>query len=255
MRVVQNQRTIAESYELLQSLIGAFTEKLNLDPVKNRKKIIEVCHVGKLLMLLGGEERIKQLSERPDFIVIKNGILIGLEHQIVIDPASKEREGFFENLFNIAESELVSDPDLPNFHANCYIKDNVSFQLAEKDRLISEIKTVIKHYVLTKQLLQNSLIQDMHSMPHTRKSISPNFGAWWQKDVTPKLLLESILRKEIKIQSYIENSVQGQWLLLVIGGLNSSSYELDHEFKIEISTRFDKVYLMEDFRGRLFELK
>ena len=97
MRVVQNQRTIAESYELLQSLIGAFTEKLNLDPVKNRKKIIEVCHVGKLLMLLGGEERIKQLSERPDFIVIKNGILIGLEHQIVIDPASKEREGFFEN--------------------------------------------------------------------------------------------------------------------------------------------------------------
>lgn len=255
MRAIKNQNSISENLETLDSIIGAHIAGLNSNQIKNRKKIIEVCHVGKFLMLLGTGERIEKLSEKPDFIISQNGDLIGLEHQIIIDQESKEREGFFENLFVIAESELQSGHDLPNFHANCYLKDNVSFRIAEKPQLIQEIKSVVTHFVLKQELLENSLIREMHSMPHTGKSVSPNFGAWWQKEVTRDVLLTAISRKELRLQDYMKNSGEKQWLLLVIGGLSNSSYELDKEINLELETGFNKVFLLEDFRARLFELK
>lgn len=92
-------------------------------------------------------------------------------------------------------------------------------------------------------------------MPHSQKNISPNFGAWWQKQVTIEVILSAIAKKEAKIQKYIQNSVATQWLLLVIGGLNDSSFELRAGFDIELNTSFNRVYLLEDFRARLVQLK
>ena len=255
MKEIQNQKSILENQDTLQGIIGDFVDRLNSSPSKNRKKIRELCHVGKFLMLLGNEYRIDQLFETPDFIINNNGNLIGLEHQNVIDQKSKEREGFFENIFSIAESELQVDSELPNFLANCYLNDDLTFQLADKARLIHEIKLVVKHHILHSTLLPNSLIREIFSMPHSGKNIITNFGAWWQKEMSTDVLLAAISHKESKLPMYRKNSVPNQWLLLVIGGLKNSSYEWNKEISIELNTKFNKIYLLEDFNARLFEIK
>lgn len=255
MRLIDNQRSVQNNYDTLQEIIGDLISDLKKDQVKNQKKILEVCHVGKFLMLLGDDIKIDRLFERPDFIIASNQTLIGLEHQIIVDKKSKEYEGFYENIFSLAQAELRDDHELPNFLANCYLWPNLTYRLTDKPRLIKLVKDVVKKYVLTGMLLQNSLIYRIAEMPHTEKTLSPNLGAWWQKSLTTSIIQQAVSKKELNMPTYINNSGPIQWLLLVIGGLKNSSYELDIIFDLEINTSFQKVYLLEDFRNRLFELK
>lgn len=255
MRELLNQKSLPEILNVYESIIGDFVCELNSDPIKNKQKILEVCHVGKFLMLLGNQTRIDQLSEKPDFIINVDGDKVGLEHQIIIDQKSKEREGFFENIFAVVESELKIDPELPNFLANCYLNSDLDFRLSDKANFIQEAKTVVKQYILNGVLLPNSLIRRISSMPHSQKTISLNFGAWWQKAITPDVIVSAVLSKESKILTYKKNSGEKQWLLLVIGSLKNSSYEVEQDLIFELDTKFDKVYLLEDFRARLFDLK
>ena len=96
MKLIENKQRVFGNGAKYESMIGTGLNQLRTDPVRNQKKIIELCHVGKFLMLLGEHSTIVRLSETPDFIVSVKGEQIGLEHQIVIDPESKEREGFIE---------------------------------------------------------------------------------------------------------------------------------------------------------------
>jgi hypothetical protein len=76
-----------------------------------------------------------------------------------------------------------------------------------------------------------------------------------QKEISPDLIYKFLLKKEEKVDSYRMNSVQTQWLILVIGSLGESSYELNREIEMNIQTKFDKVFIYEDLRNRLFEFK
>ncbi len=255
MRVIENNKSLTENSRLLGSLIEPYLEKLQSNPLKNRQKILEISHVGKFLMFFDNQIKIDQLSEKPDFILKGQLGKIGLEHQVVIDPKSKKREGFYENIFSIAESELQKDSELPNFLANCYIKPYLNFKLKEKNNLISLIKKVVKQYVLNDLLLDNPLIERIRKMPHSRISVCVNLGAWWQKDLNEEIIERAIEKKNNLISSYKLNSGKTQWLLLVIGSNGDSSYLMDENIELNINSPFDKIYVLEDFSNRLFELK
>lgn len=255
MRVVENIKTIPENYARLEALIGSFVDQLKADKGKNHKKILELCHVGKFLMLAEQGISIKQLHEKPDFILRNDEQLIGLEHQIIIDQDAKQREGLIENVFALAENEMQNDSELPNFLANCFIRPGFQFKLADKVTTKDEIKKVVKHYVQTKVLLPNRIIYHMFSMRHSQRSIRANLGGWGQKIITPELIQAAIAGKERKVNSYRSQGLANQWLLLVIGSLKESSYEVEGIIDFKVDTAFDKVYLLEDFRNRLFEIK
>jgi len=69
------------------------------------------------------------------------------------------------------------------------------------------------------------------------------------------LLEQAIKKKEKKISSYRENSGNIQWLLIVIGSNGESSYNMNKTIEVDIKTEFDKVYVLEDFNNKLYELK
>jgi hypothetical protein len=255
MKLLENKQRVFGNDAKYESMIGASLNELRSDPIRNQKKIIELCHVGKFLMLLGDQNNIVRLSEAPDFIVNVNGGQIGLEHQIVIDPESKEREGFIENIFSNAEGDLAAEDGMPNFLANCYLIQNLTFRLSDKTRLIEEVKSVVRHYVKYKVLLNNSIIEKITMMRHSGKNIHPNFGAWWQKHLSVEALMSAISRKEKKMPEYVQNTMLKQWLLLVVGGVNGSSYAVNESLQFELTTQFNKVYLLEDFGERLYEIK
>jgi hypothetical protein len=255
MKLLKNRQNVFGNGAKYDSIIGSSISEINADPSMHQKKITEVCHVGKFLMLLGEQNTIVCISETPDFIVSVNGEQIGLEHQIVIDQVSKEREGFIENIFSIAEAELSAEDGLPNFLANCYLPQNFTYQLSDKARLIDEIKNVVRHYIKNKTLPSNCIIEAISTMRHSGKSINPNFGAWWQKSLTTEVLMSAIARKEKKVSEYVQKTALKQWLLLVIGGINDSSYAVNGDLQLELATQFDKVYLLEDLGENLYEIK
>jgi len=253
IKVLKNNKSVSENYKLLGELINKHLESLSNDS-KKQQKTLEICHTGKFLMFFDNL-KIDEVSEKPDFILFNGNLKIGLEHQIVVDTKSKEKEGFYSNIFSLAESELQKDNELPNFLANCYIQPYANFKLIEKEYLIETIKAVVKEYILNDSFIENPIIERIYKQPHSKKNICANLGAWWQKEVTLEIIENSIKKKDAKISSYKEKGITTQWLLLVIGSNGESSFEMNRNLNIDIETKFDKVFILEDFNNRLYELK
>lgn len=255
MKIIENNKSISENKKLLGELINSHLEILMPEKGKNRQKILELCHVGKFLMFFDNKIQIDQLYEKPDFILNGKFGKVGLEHQILVDNKPKEREGFFENIFSAAESELKNDTELPNFLINCYPFHLVNFKINEKKDIIKLIVRVVKEFILTEKLVENPIIERINMTDHSQKSLNVNLGAWWNKDVTDELIINAVRKKEEKLSTYRENCGKNQWLIIVIGSTGESSYNLDNPFEMNLKTKFDKVYILEDFNNRLFEIK
>jgi hypothetical protein len=255
MKIIQNNNSIFENKKLFDNLINSHLELLMPEKEKNQQKILELCHVGKFLMFFNNKIEIDELSEKPDFILKGKFGKIGLEHQILVDSKSKEREGFFENIFAMAEKELNLDKDLPNFLITCYPIPYVNFKINEKVSLVRTIVKVVKEFILSEKLIENTIIDRIIMTDHSQKSLNVNLGAWWVKDVTQELILSAIRKKESKLASYRKNSGKNQWLIIVIGSNGESSYNLYNPFEMNLKTEFEKVFILEDFNNKLFELK
>ncbi|MBS7787662.1 hypothetical protein KIH23_10165 [Flavobacterium sp. CYK-55] len=255
MREIENNKSLDENLKLLGDKINSHLESLINNQYKNHQKILEICHVGKFLLFFNNEIHIDKTTEIPDFILSHNSQKIGLEHQIVIDEIAKEKEGFFENIFLRAESDLQNDPEIPNFLANCYLHPNIEFKLENKNQLIETVKKIVKEYVVNNNFIENELIESISKYPHTLKNIEVNLGAYWVKQIDIESIEKAIRKKESKISNYKKNSGNIQWLLLVIGSTGNSSFDMDKSLKFEIETEFDKVYILEDFKNKLYELK
>lgn len=238
-----------------RQLIQKSLDKLNSGNSKDKQKILEVCHLGKFLMFFDNRFTIDELFEEPDFIIAGNNTRIGLEHQIIIDKESKEKEGFFTNLCELAEKELKKDKILPNFLANVYAHPSFHCKINDKRKIVEEICSLVRLHITTGEIPENEIIDRIFSMKHSHKSISANLGAWWQKEITEDLIISAIRKKESRISQYVKNTNSHQWLLLVIGSVGRSSFRMGDDLAFTVDTKFDKVYILEDFYTRVFGIK
>ena len=257
MKIIKNVNSIKENKRLLGDLIDTHLESVEslFTDNEKKKKILEINHVGKFLMLLDAGIQIDKLFEAPDFVLkFHSGKKVGLEHRTIIDGKAKSREGFFEDIFSVAESELQNNLELPNFFVSCHLNPYLSFMTNQKRNLIQIIISVVREYILTGILLDNPLIDKISKIPDSYTSINV-VGAWWVNYITTDLITEAIRQKEEKIRIYRENSVNIQWLLIVIGQLGKSSFNIKKDLELDFKTEFDKVFILEDFYNNLYELK
>lgn len=257
MKLIANCKTANENLEHLGDIIDDIIDKIELDSERNIKKRNEVFHVGKFLMIYQNNFKIKELLEGPDFIISNNQEEVGLEHQIVIHEESRETEGFYANICSLAEEKLRTNfsKELPLFLATIYFNPIKNRKQNQKKFLVDETIRIIEHYLRTKELVDNDLIFHLHTMPHTRISLSANLGAWSQRRIGPEKIKDAIMKKEQKFHDYYRKTSLKQWLLLVIGGVGDSSFNVDADFEIDISTNFEKVFLYEDQYDRLYAIK
>jgi len=249
VKKLSNTKTIQENYIILGEKINPFLENL-----KNKQKILELCHLGKFLIFFN-ELSILELSEKPDFILSDNNEKIGIEHQIIVNQKPKEKEGFYKNIFEKANDILKENTELPNFLANCYVKPYVNFKLNQKNYLIEIIVSVVKEYVLNNYLIENPLIESIFKTPHSQKSVNVNLGAWWENKITKEIIIDAVDKKEKKITEYKKKKTDKQWLLMVIGGTGESSYNMDEKIELVLETKFDKVFILEDLYNNLYQIK
>lgn len=243
--------------DIYNSLIEPHIQLLNAELKRDRKKIVELCHVGKFLMLYGSNLKIETLFEEPDFIIKNNDTLIGLEHQIIINEKEKCNEGMIETLFEQIEIEFQKQKLFPNILINCWLNSNYYIRINEKENLKNEIKKIIETYVTKGFLMKHPLFNDISSMPHSQININANFGCWWQARITEKLVLNAISKKEKKLKEYRKNTDANiaQWLLLVINTSGKSSYSILENLEVNVASDFDKIFILEDLNTSLYEVK
>lgn len=253
MRLLTDNKNI--NTQRYKNLINPHFDKLKHDRKKNRKKIIELCHAAKLLMQLDDSFRIIELREKPDFIIGSDNYQIGLEHQVLLKPDLKQIEGFFENIAVQIEEELKKDSELSNFLANVFFNRYISKRQSDKNKIIKHSIAIIKNKIYNDIFEENEFINSISVMPHDRISVNSNLGAWFQDKLTSDVLNESIKHKEKKLRNYRQNSNIQQWLLIVIGSLGESSYEYENNFSFKSDSKFDKIFLLEDFANNVYEIK
>ncbi|MDH6305923.1 hypothetical protein M2459_002710 [Parabacteroides sp. PF5-5] len=249
---IEYSDNIIANKNILEGIINPHLETIK----GNRKKEIELCHAGKLLMILNDNTLIHEISEQPDFILKKDGSFIGLEHQILVDVPSKIGEGTIDTVINLVEKELQKDSTLPNFLANCSMMPNIRYKLHEKKDVVTTVQKVIRTYILENRFIENPYIERISIQPHSLKAVAIT-DAWWQKYITPETLINAIKKKEKKISVYRLKYDIPQWLLIVIGGVGSSSYQIEdyQSFEMDFTSEFDKVFILEDFYNNLYVLK
>ena len=227
------------------------------DDSRFHKLVLETCHLAKFLSRYDCSIDIVTKSENPDFIIRKDNILVGVEHETIVNQKFKQVEGSLKSLIADVEKEYRRTHPYEKRLLNIYLND-ISYSKNNKTTLIKELLEIVNHYTKSQTIIENDFIQDIIMMDHSRLDFVCNLGGWWQRNLDFSTLLNAIKRKEMKITEYQKRSgCEEQWLLLVIGSLGKSSYEIDSPESLNqpFDTTFNKVFILEDFQANIFELK
>src|SRR5205085_272261 len=95
-------------------------------------------------------------------------------------------------------------------------------------------------------------ITNVRIQQHKLVSFSSSLGAHWVTYLSEDILIDAINKKESKHEVYLQNTkLHKQWLLIVIDNASADSYEFsDYPFAIEVDSKFEKIFLMEDFAAK-----
>ncbi|MDV4068905.1 hypothetical protein CMT34_11950 [Elizabethkingia anophelis] len=199
MRKIQNKVENENVRNLLKTKINSHIEKLNDKIISDKQKILEICHIGKMLATFFPDFEIIELREKPDLIISNKKEYYGIEHQIVVDFKEKEREGFYKNICDKAEIIITKDVSIPNFLINIYLKSDCPYVIRNKNQYIHDITELIKYYILKKEIPENDYFEDVSIyFNHDRKAICPNFRGYSQKFINETIINNFIKKKEKK---------------------------------------------------------
>lgn len=222
-------------------------------------KTIELSHLGKFLYKLEEKYNIKSITESPDFIIENEYKKIGVEI-VGIFTKNIEYEKFKQQLIKLSEQKFIEKyPDV-NFLANVYFK-NEELKL-QKHQLFEEAEKIANHiYNIYRQhtfFNDCEIIEEVEIISNSQLSFSYNPGGYMVNSLTPELVSNTILKKEGKIINYKQKNLDEIWLLIVVSHSSPESYKIfdedEHLFK-NYDSKFDKVYILEDFKAQIYCLK
>jgi hypothetical protein len=123
--------------------------------------------------------------------------------------------------------------------------------------LKEEISKYVYEIITSGQTIEKpSYIDNIRIMKHSQVSFCYNPGGYVVNNLDKESLENAILKKEPLVEKYQTNSgLQRQWLLIVIGSTSPDSFEFsDSQFKIEMNSKFEKIFLMEDFNAKAWQI-
>lgn len=224
----------------------------------SKKEVVELCNLGKFILQINDEIKILSKNESPDFLVENNGELVGVEIEAIFntkfvqDVKSKQRL-----LENAAIEFRERFPDI-NLFVNFQFKNNFIVRQADKKGLIEKIINYIHSFITSgDNHLKPSFVESIYTMKHSRLNFSYDQGAYFVNHIDDKLIEEAIQKKENKYENYVANSkTTHQWLLITIDSGANESYVIDEDKSIKhVSSKFKRIYILEDFSNRITKIK
>lgn len=257
------------SAKYVEKVISDFNKKYEglgdvIYPILNNKKlakkeILEVCQIGKFVYLIDSNIRIidKPNPPSPDFLIVHDSKLIGLEHtRIISDDANKTLKVY--NLVEYASKIFENKyPNQPVFASIKFRKDEFEFKQSEKKVLATIIADVVYLKLSGDYVELPDFISEIRIRKHSQVSFSYKENNWQPQPLSLAKLEFEIRKKEEKIPFYKLSDIELSeiWLVLLIGSLSSTSFEIDKGIKYKMDSEFDRVYLMSDFEGFIIRVR
>lgn len=239
---------------MLDNMISPFMNESFSD-----KENLELCQTGKFLSKLNGFVSILKKRESPDFLISYNNDPVGLEHELILSEDRKSKKyRSIKKLFRDAAILFANKYPEYKILVNVYLNDNnFSFKKHEMDSLKNEIADCIYNSIKQKDFPKSSFISEVLIFNHSRVSFVYNPGPGYVESINRDHILKAIRRKESKIDKYIKKTgVNRQWLLLAIGTVEPDSFEFNKCFlEKEIKSRFEHIFILEDFNNTLHKIK
>ena len=239
----------------LGKVINPILEKYTL----SYNELVEVCQIGKFACKIDSDLSIieKPKPPNPDFLIQHNSKQIGLEHTR-IQTENAHNYNKIITLLNYAETIYRIKYPLEKVHAIIFIEnDTLKYKPHDKKLLAEQIATAV--FNVQKQISNDkpSFISSIKTTSHSQVSFSYKEKNWAGPYLTNERLLLDIKKKEEKVRLYQSNNtnIEELWLVLLIGSLNSASYQLNEQDNYKADSIFDRVYLMTDFEAEIFRVK
>lgn len=260
--VAQKLKEVTQDYHQTSSIIDEYKDFLTQKGA-TKDKFEELYDVGKFLVSLNIQSILEipnNTSAIPDFIISSDNKRIGIEHTRLMNTISQIWIKTVSKILKKAEILLLKrKPELKqivNISINYWklsINDkNLSVKLSvqEKAQIANQIADYIESLLCKGGLTPPSFIDKISISERSEHPLNlilnENYIA---KPESTDLFLERIRDKETKLGSYLaNNSLEELWLLVVISGVTaSSSFILQEQNHFE--TKFDKVFLFDNFSG------
>jgi hypothetical protein len=231
-----------------------------LDKVDRRvyeRKTNELCHLAKLLLSINEGYFISVVREAPDFIIQNEFGNVCIEHTILVNNTKKQFEGSLNDIFYHAQTEFKKLYPEKKYLVNIYLKPNIpEINKSQTKRLTTEINNIIYEWITSKTLIPNDFIDHIFYMPHDKLDFEPNTGTWDSGFLTKDHFTKAVTKKESNILSYVTNTnIQEQWLLIVIGSMGKSAFQINTEIDLQIPSKFSRIYILEDFYSKVHRIK
>ncbi|MGN6196849.1 MAG: hypothetical protein ACTHOB_18055 [Ginsengibacter sp.] len=258
--VAQKLKAVTQGYHQTSLIIDQYKNFLTKKGA-TKDKFEELYDVGKFLVSLNIQSTLEipdNTSAIPDFIISSDNKRIGIEHTRLINTISQIWIKTVSQILKKAETLLLKrNPELKqivNISIN-YWKlgvngKNLSFKLSihEKEKIANEVADYIESLLTNRGMTQPSFIDKISISEKSEHPLNlilnENYIA---KTESTNLFVERIRDKESKLCSYLaNNSLDELWLLIVISDVTgSSSFILQKQNHFE--TKFDKVFLFDNF--------
>lgn len=262
--ITLDRNNLEESLKEAKKRMNDFGNKLKfiinpfIDDTLPKKEVIEVCHVGKFLVVLDKEIKLLEKAKppKPDFIIEYAGEKIGLEVERIFNLEEVQNIKSKQGLFEKAAHEFENSNPKINVMVNFWTIEGFKFEGNDKKSLISEINSFVVEIVNGNNPVYPSFIEKADFIPHSRVNFNFNEGGYSSEDISNLTLNEAIQKKEAKFSQYkLNTGLDRQWLLLV-SDIGSDSFNIeDVELPKEIESQFEHIYLLEDFEARVTEIK
>ncbi len=241
----------------IHSKIGYWLSKIETDlnssnEISQKKK--ELIDLGKFILYFDQDVNIVDaLCESPDFLISQDNKNIGIElTDLIIRENEKQKEGLLKKLFTQIEIELRTESGEYNGIYRVNFIDNISFNQRNQNEIKSEIINLIKGKINSGNLIKK-IRKKFHTDIYFYHSEASVVGALDRITVENK-----IKKKENKLTTYSSERFKEIWLLLVIGGLQTSddySFIEEEVTNLPFKTNFDRIFILNFFKSNIFELK
>lgn len=242
---------LREDKQKLTAIMGG----INLHAL-SEEDATEICTVAKFLVHLDENARIIEKRESPDIIATCFGQTVGIEHTVIVDDKMQRIVNPLKRLFdNAAKLFEEKHPDI-KLLANFWLNGRINIKPAERKKTIRQIADFVYGIITKANPDKPEFITEYQITKHSGVSFNYNSGGFSIGDLTEALLLEAILKKDEKVADYLSKSGIGkQWLLIVIGNSSPASFEFeDLQIKTTVQTKFERIYVLEDFNNRIFRI-
>jgi hypothetical protein len=249
------------------SLIASWLEKVEIESKNARQKqqkSLELHHFASFVISMVEQcffESINavslvELTEEPDFILKYKDKLVGFELRRVINKQS-EKIGIQKGVLRKAEMLFKTKFPQIDLMVNISFCDNADWDKLDLNQMKEEIAICIFNKHSNIEFEMPTYVASIRATVNTPLSFNLS-GSYWVPKLDLQDLAEVVLHKENKIEAYRRQHPEFKelWLLLVIGGASpESDYFIPDEINLHLDTGFDRVFLLNDFKKKVYILK